>query len=69
MSINSYIAQYYAEAREDKDKILALAELLGCEYRIVEEIITLQVKDETTLSRLKRTELQPYSSIPYNIVV
>lgn len=58
-----YIAQYYAEAQEDKDKIIALAELLGCDYRSVEDIITLQVKDEQTLSKLKSSELPPYTSL------
>ena len=54
-----YIAQYYAATPANKAKIIALAALLGCEYRTVENIIALQVTDDETLARLKRCECLP----------
>lgn len=56
-----FIAQYYADTRKKRDKVIALAELLGCEYRTMENIITLQVRDKETLTKLKWSELPPYS--------
>jgi len=47
------IAQYYPASPADKAKIIALAELLSCEYRIVENILAVQVDDDETLDRLR----------------
>jgi hypothetical protein len=49
-----YICQYYAASPDNKAKIIALAELLGCQYRTVENIIAVQVDDAETLGRLER---------------
>ena len=48
-----HILQYYTASPADKAKIIALAELLGCEYRIVENILAVQVDDDETLDRLR----------------
>ena len=48
-----HILQYYTASLADKAKIIALAELLSCEYRTVENIITMQVNDPETLDRLR----------------
>jgi hypothetical protein len=55
-----YIAQYYTASPADKARIIALAELLGCEYRAVENIIALQVNDAETLGRLESSECLPW---------
>ncbi len=55
-----YICQYYAASPATKDKIIALAELLGCEYRAVENIIAVQVNDSVTLAKLQRSECLPW---------
>jgi hypothetical protein len=55
-----HIAQYYTDNPETKAKIIALAELLGCEYRAVENIITVQVNSKETLGRLERCEWLPW---------
>ena len=55
-----HIAQYYTASQADKAEIIALAELLGCEYRAVENIIAVQVDDEATLARLRRCEWLPW---------
>lgn len=54
-----YICQYYAATQANKDKIIALAELLGCQYRTAENIIAVEVDDDETLGRLDRCELMP----------
>jgi len=46
-----HILQYYTASQADKARIIALAELLGCEYRTVENIIAVQVDDDETLDR------------------
>ena len=56
-----YIAQYYTSTDEEKKKIVAMIELLGCDFRIVENIISVQINDEQTLSKLQRSEHPPYS--------
>ncbi len=56
-----HILQYYTASPADKAKIIALAELLGCEYRIVEGIIAVEVTDQATLARLKRSEFPPWA--------
>jgi len=48
-----HILQYYTTSPADKVKIIALVELLGCEYRIVENILAEQVDDDDTLDRLR----------------
>ena len=55
-----HIAQYYAASPATKDKIIALAELLGCQYRTVENIIAVQVNDSVTLAKLQRSECLPW---------
>jgi len=47
------IAQYYTDKPETKEKVIALAELLSCEYRTVENILAVQVDDDETLDRLR----------------
>jgi hypothetical protein len=54
-----HIAQYYADSPATREKIIALAELLGCEYRTVENIIAVQVDDAEALAKLKRSECLP----------
>ena len=54
-----YICQYYAASPDNKAKIIPLAELLSCEYRAVENILTLQVNDAETLGRLESSECLP----------
>ena len=54
-----HILQYYTASPADKAKIIALAELLGCEYRAIENIIAVQVNDAETLDRLQRCECLP----------
>jgi hypothetical protein len=49
--IAMHILQYYTASQADKARIIALAELLGCEYRTVENIIAVQVDDDETLDR------------------
>ena len=56
-----HIFQYYTANPANKAKIIALAELLGCQYRTVENIIAVQVDDEETLGRLERCECLPYA--------
>lgn len=56
-----HILQYYTASPADKDKIIALAELLGCQYRAVENIIAVLVNDVETLGRLKRCECLPWA--------
>ena len=48
-----HILQYYTASPANKAKIIALAELLSCEYKIVENIIAVQVDDAETLDRLR----------------
>jgi len=48
-----HILQYYTASPADKARIIALAELLSCEYRIVENILAVQVDDDETLDRLR----------------
>jgi hypothetical protein len=48
-----YIAQFYVASPADKARIIALAELLSCEYRTVENILAVQVDDDETLNRLR----------------
>jgi hypothetical protein len=54
------IFQYYTDNQETKDKIIALAELLGCQYRTVEDIIAVQVDSDEALARLKRSKSLPW---------
>ena len=56
-----HIAQYYTDNPANKEKIIALAELLGCEYRTVENIISVQVDDDETLARLKSSDCLPWT--------
>jgi len=55
-----HFLQYYTASPADKARIIALAELLGCEYRTVENILTLQVNDAETLGRLESSECLPW---------
>lgn len=55
-----HIFQYYTANPANKAKIIALAELLGCEYRTVENIITVQVDEDETLGRLQSSEWLPW---------
>ena len=55
-----HIAEYYTDSPANKAKIIALAELLDCDYRAVENIIAVQVDDEATLGRLRRCEWLPW---------
>lgn len=55
-----HILQYYAAAPANKAQIIALAELLGCQYRAVENIIAVQVDSQETLGRLERCEWLPW---------
>lgn len=55
-----YIAQYYTASLANKARIITLAELLGCDYRVVENIIALEVNDEAALARLKSSECLPW---------
>jgi len=48
-----HILQYYTVSPADKARIIALAELLSYEYRIVENIRAVQVDDDETLDRLR----------------
>jgi len=48
-----HILQYYTVSPADKARIIALAELLSYEYRIVENILAVQVDDDETLDRLR----------------
>ncbi len=54
-----HILQYYTASPADKARIIALAELLGCQYRAVEKIIAVQVDSQETLGKLNRSELLP----------
>ena len=56
-----YIAQYYAAPIENKEKIIVLAELLDCEYWTIENIIAVQVDNNATLAKLKRSACRPYA--------
>jgi len=56
-----HILQYYTASPANKAKIIALAELLSCEYRAVDNIITVQVNDAETLDRLQRCECLPWA--------
>ena len=56
-----HILQYYTASPADKARIIALAELLSCEYRAVESIIDVQVDDPETLGRLQRCDCLPWA--------
>jgi len=56
-----YIAQYYADSASKKQHIEAMAVMLKCQYRAVENIITVQINNKETLEKLKNSEWPPWT--------